>query len=173
MKRIFLSLILLILISACSSNKEKVENILMDCIYNSYDDNGNALKKAIYDYETLLIEQGFITDRTGKSYKSAFKAIQQSEGLKQKPSITFQGFISNIPSPNIESTIHCENILMDSTKYDYSTIRSIDKVMQKHITASDLKPETLAVDILSVLTEEDFEHDYHKMRLYTMLNLME
>ena len=166
-------IICLLMVTSCSPEKVRVEEVIMECIYKSYDDNGRAFKKAIQGYETLLVEQNIIKDKTGKSYKETLMALAQDNNFKNRPSISFNSFIGDIGSLDSESYLECQKTLIDTSNYDSSRFTIINKVVEKHMTSSDLNINLILSDIGTSLTEEDFDFDYYKIQTFKILDLFE
>lgn len=166
-------IICLLMVTSCSPEKVRVEEVIMECIYKSYNDNGRALKKAIQDYETLLVEQNIIKDKTGKSYKETLMALAKDNNFKNRPSISFNSFIGDIGSLDSERYVVCQKTLIDTSNYDSARLNKINQVVKKHMTSSDLNINLILSDINNFLSEEDFDFDYYKFQTFRILDLFE
>lgn len=174
MKTIILSLlILLTFTSASQEKKQRIENKIMDCIYNSFDDKGVAFKKVMIDYESYLIENNFLKDRTGKSYKDAFKKIALDNDFKSFPQTNLNNYFNETSNYNIEKILPCETIIKDSTKYNTSTFLKMEIMYLNLSKQRDLNPTFIANSILGALNENDFELEYYKLGVFNMFNILD
>ena len=89
-------IICLLMVTSCSSQKERAEDIIMKCLYESYEDNGVEFKQAMVDYENLLIQQEFLKGKSGKNYKEAIGLLIENEGAEYLPSISFNRLLLEV-----------------------------------------------------------------------------
>tara|TARA_R100000306_G_C4365691_1_gene137536 strand:- start:668 stop:1582 length:915 start_codon:yes stop_codon:yes gene_type:complete len=174
-KTLSINIIILLLFTSCSSQNKRIEKEFMDCSYQAYSDNGAQLKKLIYEYQELLVEEKILTDSTAKSYRDFFQDIAYGNEFRHVPSKSFLEQLQTIEQPNRILIQECQSrILKDSSNYDMIKLRMLEKAISSVQNSGDLQPSLVAKQILSVLSEEDFELDYYKLRtmmLFDVLNV--
>ncbi len=172
-KTILLNIIFATLFLSCSSQKERLENKLMECVYRSYEDDGTKLAKLISDYENLLVNEGILKDNTGSSYRKILQNIAKEGDIKKTPSKFFQIELQKIGKPNGIKLQECQKaLLQDSVLYDISKFKSLEKVIVNTQKSFDLRPDLIAKDYLNILTNNDFELDFYKLRTYFLFEIM-
>lgn len=165
MKKIFLGLFILgCLTVSCQEQPERLETKAMNCVFESYDDKGVAFKKAIYDFEQVLITEKILKDRSGKSYKALFEKIATNNELTNWPITSFDDLLSNIGAPRQEALGSCLATL------EKNTINKLEAFAKTIQTSDELTPSILANGILAALDEEDFELNYYKMNTFLLFD---
>lgn len=172
--RILLYLTLGLLFTSCTSQNDRIENVIMKCSYQSFDDKGKAFKALIDDYENLLIDENIIPDRSGKSYRQVFLKVASGNEFNKVPSKFFATEMQKLEKPDMEKARKCQKIIdQDSLSYDVSKLKGLEQAMINAQKSLDLQPSTIAKEILDVLTEEDFELDFYKMRAFLLFSLVD
>lgn len=171
---ILLNIIIGFLFTSCVAQNERIENIIMDCSYQSFADNGIAFKKLISDYEHLLINERILTDNSGKSYRQVLKDIADEKEFDIVPSKFFAEELQKIEKPDLEKAQKCQEIIVqDSAKYDMTKLKGLEQAIDNAQYSGDLQPALIAEDILKVLTEKDFELDFYKLRTFLLLSIID
>lgn len=135
---------------------ERIEKQLMDCYYQSYPDDGEGYKQLLFDYQNLLIREGFLIDESGKSYIQLLKGMVNGTHPKKEPSKLFCLESQKLRGFDPQMTIVCNQIKSaDSTNYNKSMVKQIEQF------AFD-SPKSLARKMLELLSKEDFTLDYYK-----------
>ncbi|XLS28087.1 ExbD/TolR family protein [Flavobacteriaceae bacterium M23B6Z8] len=161
------------LFTSCASQSERIETKIMDCTYQAFEDNGEAFKAAVVDYENLLIEEKILVDSSGKSYVRALRNIADVKKSNKIPSKFFAAELQNIEKPDQEKVRKCQEIInKDSASYNISKLKGLERVMINAQKSKDLKASSLMNDVLNVLKEEDFEHDFYKIRIFVLLSMI-
>tara|TARA_Y100000588_G_scaffold191945_1_gene205943 strand:- start:182 stop:1057 length:876 start_codon:yes stop_codon:yes gene_type:complete len=161
------------MVTSCSSQKERAEDIIMKCLYESYEDNGVEFKQAMVDYENLLIQQEFLKGKSGKNYKEAIGLLIENEGAEYLPSISFNGFVSAKVQPNVLKLIECQKVFIDSSMYDFTKLNAIKKTVENQTSYSNMNPNSILRSMDSILTENDYENYYYKLQTFNILSLFE
>jgi hypothetical protein len=157
----------------CFGQKERLENRMMECIYQSFTDNGKAFKTQLSEYQKLMIEDGVLADSSGKSYRNIFKTIVELGELKKTPSKSFLEVFNDIEKPDRDKRSQCqEAISQDSSKYDFSKVIQLRQAMYTMQDSKNLELSETMSNMLTVLSDEDFELDFYKMSTFIMLEIM-
>ena len=150
---ILLNIIIGFLFTSCVAQNDRIENIIMDCSYQAFADNGKAFRTLITDYENLLINEKILADNSGKSYRQVLQKIDK---------------------PDREKAQECQKIIVkDSTSYNMSKLKVLEQAITNAENSNDIQPSLIAKDILKVLSEDDFELDFYKVRTFFLFNLIE
>ncbi|MEL0653314.1 biopolymer transporter ExbD [Algibacter sp. TI.3.09] len=159
---------------SCGIQTERIENKLMECNNQKFDDNGKQLKELISDYESNLIKANIISDNSGKSYLKTISEISNGIEPKEKPFYSFGEMLNGIEKKqNSTSNVCLQTVISDSTKYDSKTFVRFQSTLENAIrNAGDLKIELLATEISNVLLEKDFELDFYKMRAFLLFDML-
>tara|TARA_R110002051_G_scaffold1113_2_gene5630 strand:- start:11 stop:916 length:906 start_codon:yes stop_codon:yes gene_type:complete len=155
---------------SCQGQTERIETKLMNCIYENYEDKGTEFKKALSDFQKLLIDEKILKDGTGKSYKAIFEKIVTDDDFDYNPSISFLDKIIDIGMPQNESFKNCQSELRERAENGFSKGTELQTVLDSIKNSGNLTPSTVANGILSVLNEKDFELDYYKMSVFFLFD---
>ncbi len=163
-------LIISFIFSSCVAQKERIENEIMECSYQSYSDNGKQLKQLISDYQQLLIDEKILTDRSGKSYRNILQDIADRNELNKAPSKFFLAELKKIDKPDSIKIQDCQKIIVnDSALYNLSKLKRLEQVIIDAQDSNDLRSSLIAKNILEVLSEDDFELEFYKLRVFFIL----
>jgi len=169
---ILLHIIIGFLFTSCLAQNDRIENVIMDCSYQSFADNGEEFKKLIADYENLLIREEILHDKSGKSYRQVLLNISDENGFDKVPSMFFSAEWQKIVKPDTEKALECQNIrVKDSTSYDMSKLKQFEQAISKAENAINIQ-SAVAKELLEVLTEDDFTHDFYKVRTFFIFSLI-
>ena len=160
-----------VVIIACNSQVERVENKLMQCTYSAFPDQGESLKTAINNYEQLLIFEGVLQDASGQSYRNILEQIANNESPESIPSRFFGSELENTPPSNMEQSEACyQDLLLNADYYD-SKFARIERAMIAAMEAKNIYPSLLAKNILEILDADDFELDFYKLRTFSVVGM--
>jgi len=149
----------LVLFASCSSQNDRIETKLMECYYESFSDKGIELKQLIFEYENLLIKEGFLKDNSGDSYISFLQNFANQKETIKTPSKLFCLENQKIKQSDSKKNLECrKTILSDSSGYDDSKLIGVKKAV-----VDNAKPYNVAKDMLKVLSKEDFEIPVQKL----------
>ena len=146
----------------------------MDCSYQAFADNGKAFRTLITDYENLLINEKILADNSGKSYRQVLQKIADGNEFNKVPSKFFTDELQKIDKPDREKAQECQKIIVkDSTSYNMSKLKGLEQAITNAENSNDIQPSLIAKDILKVLSEDDFELGFYKVRTFFLFNLIE
>ncbi|WP_435262084.1 ExbD/TolR family protein [Tenacibaculum sp. nBUS_03] len=166
--------LLIILFYSCGIKTERIEIKLMDCNKLAFIDEGKQLKELMIDYESNLIKSGIIANNSGKSYLETISKIADGVEFKNRPFYSFGEMLNGIRKNNSTTSNNClQQVLIDSSKYDFKQFSKFQKILKKTISSSqDLRIELLAKVFSNVLTEKDFELDLYRMKVYLLFDML-
>lgn len=162
--KILLNILFAFFITSCIAQNNRIENALTACSYEAFSDNGIAFKNKISSYQNLLIKEKIITDPSGKSYLQLLQKFADGKGLNKVPSKLFIAELQTIKSPNSDKTRECQKIIKNaSEEYNNTTFKAFEKVI-----SNQYSPNSLVVALLKLVTEEDLELDFYKIRILVL-----
>lgn len=171
---ILLNIIIGFLFTSCVAQNDRIENIIMDCSYQAFADNGKAFRTLISDYENLLINEKILADNSGKSYRQVLQKIADGNEFNKAPSTFFSAELQELEKPDLEKAQECQKIIIrDSAIYDMSKLKGLEQAIDNRQYSGDLQPSLIAEDILKVLTEGDFELDFYKLRIFLLFSIID
>ncbi len=171
-KSILIFLIFGFLTMSCQGQTERMEAKIMACIYENYEDQGTEFKKALSDFEQLLISEKILKDGTGISYIAIYEKIALENAFNYNPSKSFIDQINNIRVPKNSSLNKCQSKLIKNDKIEFTKGTELKIVLDSIMNSKNLSPSKVANGILSVLDESDFDLDYYKMSMFLMFDTM-
>lgn len=146
----------------------------MECAYQSYSDHGLALKQLISNYQTLLIDEKILADGSAKSYRDIFKKFADSNGFDKIPSKYFYVEFQKLEKRNEKKLENCrEQILSDSAMYSSSKLKAFDSTILKTSYSNNPRASIIAKEVLSVLSDKDFELDLYKLYTFMMFSYID
>lgn len=170
-KNVFLIAFLLIKLSV-NAQVERVENDLMNCWLNSFNDNGEKAKNHISYYEQLLFEENILSEVSPDGYVSMLRNIVSSGDSADKPSESFFNGINDL-NENFEGYDLCRRYLIgDSINYDSKTLNIFEMRMEKTLKSDTLTRSSIAEVFLSVLSKEDFNFYYYRLRVFIIFDFI-
>ncbi len=153
---------------------ERIESKIMECSYQAFADGGKELKKLIYDYEMLLIDEGFLEDSGGGSYLNVIENLAKNNGYDKFPSKFFPTELQKIEKPDIDKTLECQKLMsIDTVSYNNSKLKTFEQSIDKIINSNDISTSLVAKEFLKILSEEDFELDFYKFRTFFVFTIIE
>ncbi|MEE9362423.1 MAG: hypothetical protein V3U92_07490 [Cellulophaga sp.] len=167
-KLIQISLISGVLLASCSVQKNKIENVYMNCIHENYKSFGKNYKKIILDHEQLLVKEKILADCSGKSYISTIKRMIKDERLIIIPSKSIWEKLNPIEDIN-----KCKTTMLSNSKTDLKKSHKINEAVTSFLKIEEITPSDVAERFLSILSKEDFKSEYYKLKafyLFEMLN---
>lgn len=169
-----LYIIIALLFAPCIAQNNRIENLLMDCSYQAFADNGKEFKTLISDFESLLIKEKILADKSGNSYRQVLQKIADGKEFNKVPSTLFSVELQKIEKPDLEKVQECKkNIVKDSSLYDMSKLKVLEQAIDNAQNSGDLQPSLIAKGILKVLTKDDFELDFYKLRTFLLFSLID
>ncbi len=165
--------VLVVFLVACSPAQDRIENKLMQCSYQSFQDGGVQLQQLMHDYENLLIKEGLLRDVTGASYRRMLSQLSEENNIKGKALYSFMEQWSGLEKQEEFDMQNCvQQILSDSTQYKSHTFLKFQATMEKEVTLfGDFQPEVLSTKMLGILSAKDLELDFYKFRVFFLLDM--
>lgn len=174
MKTNLLLLILSSFLFTTCDKEKRIEELIMECSYNAFEDNGVYFKKVISDYEALLIKDKFLADNSAKSYLKVVQDIANEKEFEKASSLNYYDELQKLDESVTEKLDFCNlyEINLKENQLDKLTVleKSIDNVIK---TTGSVNPAELAKDMLQVLTEKDFELEFYKIKVFILLSIVE
>lgn len=172
MKTSILYLLFGITTTFCFAQKERIEVKMADCLFQSYEDKGEALQKLLSDHEQLLIDENILEDSSGKSYRKAYENQMNSKNIKL-PSKLFMNEFSKLKSLDVDKRAKCiEDTQKDSLKYDYSKFSKFQSIMAETEGMSVSNP-VIGKRLHFTLSDEDLELDFYKIVTYAIMQTID
>ena len=79
-----------------------------------------------------------------------------------------------IEKPDLEKAQECQKLIVkDSSLYDMSKLKGLEQAIDNAQYSGDIQPSLIAEDILKVLTEDDFELDFYKLRTFLLFSIID
>ena len=149
---------------ACSSKTDKQDDFeteICQCVYSKYDSIGIDLKDELLKYEQHLIDNKFLTDKTGQSYIKIFKTIANQN---DNP-ITTDYSIDNLTPQTFILFSKCFYSKKDDPKLSTSNskIKKLYIVYDSIATLGNINPSIVATALLTVLDANDFEKEFYRI----------
>ena len=155
------------------AQNERAEVKFMECAYQVYSDNGATLHQLMISYENLLIEEGIMADGSGVSYRNIYKGIVTKNAFEKVPSQSFIDKMMQLKPDDIDKGDDCiKTLMVDTDNYDLSKMEGLEMAVNNSENSFNLEPGKMAEEVLSILSAEDFELDYYKMRTFMLFEMM-
>lgn len=156
---------LLFSLLSCSqkSVESKIENQLLQCFYQSHQENGIDVVKIIDRLESLFINESVLKDGTGESYLQIIQNLGQGSqiGLGR---ISIKKAIDSIGY--IPGSIFCREsaiiLNVDSSILEGSKLNRLFKIQLSSALISPADMHNVAMDVLSILSAQDFENEFYR-----------
>ena len=146
----------------------------MECTYEAFPDGGDEFKTLMRSYEYNLIEKGLLADNSGKSYRTLLARIVNHDNFENFSPLDFFVELEKIERPDQDKNRECQDeLLLYALLSDGDKVNQINKIQSEMITAGDLDATYIAIRMLEILDENDFELDYYKMRSYLVLSALD
>lgn len=146
----------------------------MECFYQSFADTGKEFRTLISDYENLLVNEKILTDNSGESYRQVLQKIANGNAFDKVPSKFFSAELQKLEKPDLEKAQECQKIIInDSASYNMSKLKGLEQAITNAQNSNDIEPSIIAKDILKVLTKEDFEIDFYKLRIFFLFSIID
>ena len=150
-------LFILILLSVCGCKEEQAqETIIMNCIQNHFDDSGEGLKNALFEYQIYLKSEGFIDDNQGKDIRKYLDNLNRGEINIKDIESTFSQYLNGIERNQNFDINSCTNLIhLPNTKA---------KKIQEIISSMVNNPaETQPIDeFLKIVTNDDLNKNFYR-----------
>jgi hypothetical protein len=169
MRNIFY-LLLFLLISCSSKEKERIENEMMLCINNIKDEKGNKLESHIEDYEGLLLKHNILENNSAKSYKNLLRRFMVEKNIKielnENDTLLVKIYTNRFYDNTFQKIFKCFNdTYKDRLNYNHQKIEllkmKLEQLNKKGENSND-DDMKIAQLLSNNLTEKDFELKFYK-----------
>jgi hypothetical protein len=169
---LLLYILILSVFSSCNKYSERIEYKIFECNYKSLPNNGASFKNVINEFENHLIEQKVLKDNSGESYLSIYQNIAIGEKFNFIPSDDFFDMLKSFKDSQFKKINDCEKELYKTDEYKLSKVYKIKTKMDSIKDSGKLTVESIAIGMLTILNEKDFELDYYKFRTFGFINAL-
>ena len=163
-----ISLLFIVFAFSCTGQNYKIEDQLIQCLYETSNNIGIDFKKELLRYEKHLIKTGVLNDNSGKSYYEIYEEIEKTGD------VNFFSDYSLIDTLRLKTdSLNIQNIIFeglklsekikDSEDYKKSNLYKLSCVMDSINNLNNINASVIAKAIIKILSPEDFQHDYYKM----------
>jgi len=170
--KIYILVSFLVFTFSCTSQSERDETRLMNCLYSHIPDNGSELKQAMLDFENLLINEKIIASNSGKSYIEMFERLANDSTLIIKLPQSFASILTNVSKPDFEASENCKSQILDSIDQNNSKIFGLRDILDDIDGNGNFESSEFAKGLISVLDDKDMELDYYKLNTFFMLDVI-
>lgn len=169
MKKNILTLIYIGLICSCSAQKNLVENQIINCQNEIYRGVNYDLKKAINDYEILLIEGKLLEDNSGKSYITLLNRILANKNFQIDSLISFYDLD---PWYKVNESIKTQIQACENNQVNHSTKWTRILTELDSIAMEENQPDPTFRILLDNLIESDFELYFYKLKTFLAIEMI-
>ena len=164
MKLIFTILIFLLAFDSFGQeNESKIENILMNCLINSYQAKGVDIEDELTKLEKYLVENGNLKSTSGQAFYDFYKNVVSENDITA--TLDYDKFAAIYKlDPNDYYSNDClqELVQVDSSEIVNSKYYQLNLEMQKVALNGNISPSIVSDAIISVLSPSDFEKPYYR-----------
>ncbi|WP_431160501.1 biopolymer transporter ExbD [Flagellimonas beolgyonensis] len=166
----FLLILTLAQLCSCSAQSKRIEEKLMECTFQSYEDAGAEFQILISSYESLLINEGFLDDGSGKSYHGILKKLANGRGFEKEPTKFFYLELQKIKQGNLIKVKECHAfVLSDSLNTETKRLFRFFNVFDPK-NPNTASKSNMAQQILKILDVEDFELPFYKLHVFLLFS---
>ncbi len=165
-------LILLFFFNSCKQ-ETRVEQEFMACTYAAFDDNGKELKSFMKEYEQMLFEADILKGTTGKDYMQLLDHLSTGNLENIVATDSFLAKVQEMKKPDSDILTACQaTIFQDTLRYNTSKILLLETTLNGLNQTGDFEPTLIAKNTAEILTVDDLELDFYKMRVYLLMDMM-
>lgn len=163
MKQLILLGILFLCFSSCGQTKEaELEEILLDCLKQSYGEQQVNISEELDKLETYLIKSKSLKSSSGQSYFDFYEQIVQINDIPATlDNNRFQNIFKLTPNQFYSADCHEELKKLDSTTIANSKYTQMTVAIQK-AAQDEVSPSNIAKAITSVLSPSNFDNPYYR-----------
>lgn len=172
MKHIITILFLTLAMFSYGQEKDKIENVLLDCLLTSYNEIQVDLNKELNELEKYLVDKGTLKSTAGQSYYDFYKQVVELNDISGNLDVDiFDNLYKLRPDEYYSAECLQELTKIDSAKITNSKYFQMTMKMQEVALTGEVSPSTVADAITSVLTPSDFDKPYYRaIALLTIAN---
>lgn len=165
--------LILFLVSSylCRAQENRLEESIMKCHYDAYEDEGKALKFFIEEQEDFLVGTNIFPDRSGNSYFQMLKAITSGAKPYRNLANSIQNELAEINNPPTEKLRTCiPNPSKNNTNASALKVIEVERLFSKLSYNQYVNPLQISKELEELLEPEDFELDYYKYKFFLLLH---
>ena len=164
MKLIFTILIFLLAFDSFGQeNESKIENILMNCLINSYQAKGVDIEDELSKLEKHLIENGDLKSKSGQAFYDFYKKVVSLNDIPTTLNYDkFEAIYKLNPNEYYSNDCLRELTRLDSLEVATSEYFLLNQKIQEVSQQGNISPSKISEAILSVLSPSDFERPYYR-----------
>ena len=157
----------------CSGQKYTLENRILDCHYKLFKNKSTDIRQTIKSQEELFIRENILTDSSGNSYIALLNKIINDKDFQIESSISIweKDPIGDFERSELEEIMKCETKVLSNAEEGLYKWGIIVKKMDS-LNPKVPKPEYIAKFLLSVLTKNDFENDFYKLKFFYVIEMV-
>lgn len=142
-----------------------IEDELYACYQREFSNRQIDLQSEVSEFEEVLVEAQILSDNSGESYLNYFKkvAITGSYPEFEVPDQYFDIFPLNALQASQVRCIYAAR-MGDSTSFYSSTFLALQDSLKARVFTNHNMVQTIAQTHVDVLSVEDFEHPYYRLR---------
>lgn len=145
----------------------------MECVYSGYQDQGEAVKNMLADYEQELIDKGLLKDASAASYRKMLQDLQLPNFVVDSTLSSITEQITSLDNEVDNSVISaCHSALMESTGTNQK-LGPIEELLQEALTNDQVSIAKYAAAIDEAYQDEYFEYTYYKLFVFIGFELEE
>jgi hypothetical protein len=159
---------LLIFTSCAQENKVdlELEESLLLCITQAYEQQGIDIKTELDLFESYLISNHYLESGSGESYHQFFKRVEE---LNENTSVVRPEEFVNIYKVHPSTYSDCIEEVRSQTKYQNTLVTRLDAAIKRQIEEKGISLTTVSSAITKTLKPFDFQRDY--FRYYYLLTI--
>ncbi len=172
-KPFYLIFLFSILYGSSSGQENTLENQIMTCQIEIYQNAGFDLNKTIIDYETILIKNEVLMDKTGASYTSLLNRIITDENYQIDSLLSFYKVypIFKVNRSDETKIRNCEIEQVNNYKNSNSKWIEIGKKIDS-IGFGEGDASKISKILLGSLSDDDFEMDFYKLKTFLAIEMV-
>ncbi|RIJ45594.1 hypothetical protein D1614_22140 [Maribellus luteus] len=144
-------------------NESKIENILMNCLINSYHAQGVDIEIELSKLEKHLIENGDLKSTSGQAFYDFYKKVISSNDIRTTLDYDkFEAIYMLNPNEYYSNDCLRELTKLDSSEVATSKFYLLNQKIQEVSQQGNITPSKISEAILSVLSPSDFEKPYYR-----------
>ncbi len=156
------SFIVIVLIFFSCKNKFEVEDQLLSCLKNKYQEKGINLDEELKSFEEVLILGNEVPNKNGVSYFNLYNDLIRGGKLKK---ITPDHYETKLDyNIGLDSIEYNDCIDLESQFYKNSKSYELDLLIDSVLSERDINAEKFSKLIREVLDDEALNHPYFKAR---------
>lgn len=165
--------ILMFFLFSCffSLGQKDFPDLVMNCQYSKFLDNGNHVKEAIQEYENWLINDGLLENNTPQSYMNMLSSLAVKTSTTQFKSLNQFLYKNRVNYKDIKDSGDCSRKLELEMPDSFQDKLDRFKIITTSIQFNS-EPHLIFSKLEDLFELDDFKYDFYKMELFTVMSLM-